>query len=212
MPATLADAHQGIRDKLDKLRHLFEEEDENQKQADKERGVMRNNSSEWDMQGHKIMYQEAMDKRKRHLDHIEKKKQSHGLHGADPTAFPKAKDLTSPTTAPKHKNAQGVDMKEDELRDFLMNRIAELKSQTSGLDGEMDELNSLKYKFKASTISNILGSHTDGPEILKLEDNYKARFHNKTGVDPGQKFREIDQLKKIQRQVSSQRVSAAQQT
>ena len=83
MPENVQAAHQGIRDKLDKLRHLFEEEDENQKAADKERygGMHRPNSSEWDMQGHKIMYQEAMDKRKRHLEHIEKKKQSQGIHG-----------------------------------------------------------------------------------------------------------------------------------
>ena len=75
MPETLSAAHQGIRDKLDKLRHLFEEEDENQKAADKERGrgMNRPNSSEWDLQGHKIMYQEAMDKRKRHLEQMEKK-------------------------------------------------------------------------------------------------------------------------------------------
>lgn len=87
-------------------------------------------------------------------------------------------------------------MKDDELRDFLMNRIAELKSQTSGYHGEIGELNSLKYRYKASTISNILSSHPP-IEVAKLEDNYKARFHNKTGIDPSQKFREIDQQKKI---------------
>ena len=47
-------------------------------------------------------------------------------------------------------------MKEDELRDFLMNRIAELKSQTNGMEDEINELNSQKYRFKASTISNVL--------------------------------------------------------
>lgn len=102
MPESVANAHQDIRDKLDKLRYLFEEEDENQRYADKERGVHRPNSSEWDLQGHKIMYQEAMDKRKLHLEQIEKKKQSQGVHGGDPIAFPKSKDLTSPVTPPKH--------------------------------------------------------------------------------------------------------------
>ena len=171
---------------------------------------MRHKSSDWDMQGHKIMYQEAMDKRKRHLEQIEKKQQSKGIHGGDPTQFPVGKDLTSPVTSPKHKNERGVDMKDDELRDFLMNRIAELKNQTDGLGSEIDELNSQKYKFKASTISNILSSHADGPEISKLEENYKARMHNRTGVDPGQKFREIEQQKQIQKQASKQRISAAQ--
>ena len=33
------------------------------------------------MQGHRIMYQEAMDKRKRHLENLEKRRQSKGLHG-----------------------------------------------------------------------------------------------------------------------------------
>ena len=96
MPESVAAAHQGIRDKLDKLRHLFEEEDENQKAADKERygGMHRPNSSEWDMQGHKIMYQEAMDKRKRHLENIERKKQSQGIHGDQPVQFPNNTDLS----------------------------------------------------------------------------------------------------------------------
>ena len=102
-------------------------------------------------------------------------------------------------------------MKDDELRDFLMNRIAELKSQTHGFGDEINELNSQKYKFKASTISNILSSH-EPVEVTKLEENYKARFHNKTGIDPSQKFRGIDQQKKFQRQVSDQRISHAHQT
>jgi len=93
-------------------------------------------------------------------------------------------------------------MKDDELRDFLMNRIAELKNQTHGFDNEMEELNSLKYKFKASTISNIL-PFNEPIEISKLEENYKSRFQNKTGVDPNFKFRQIKQEKKIQRQVSN---------
>lgn len=92
-------------------------------------------------------------------------------------------------------------MKEDELRDFLMNRIAELKSQTNGMEDEINELNSGKYKFKASTISNVLSSNPP-VEVTKLEENYKARFHNKTGIDPGQKFREIDQQKRFQKQNS----------
>ena len=48
----------------------------------------------------------------------------------------------------------------------------------------MNELNSRKYRFKASTISNVLSSNPP-IEVTKLEENYKARFHNKTGVDPG---------------------------
>lgn len=81
MPESVQVAHQGIRDKLDKLRLLFEEEDENQKAADMERYGLQSKSSEWDMQGHRIMYQEAMDKRKRHLENLEKRRESKGVHG-----------------------------------------------------------------------------------------------------------------------------------
>ena len=58
-------------------------------------------------------------------------------------------------------------MKDDELREFLMSRINELKNQTEGYGNEIDELNSQKYKFKASTISNILSSAVP-VEITKL--------------------------------------------
>lgn len=46
-------------------------------------------------------------------------------------------------------------MHEDELKDFLMQRIAELKNAD---DDKFDDLNSSKFKFRASTISNVLPS------------------------------------------------------
>ena len=62
-------------------------------------------------------------------------------------------------------------MQEDELRDFLINRIADLKHK-----GEEEEnLGQVQFKFKASTISNVLPS---GHQIeqMRLEANYKKRF------------------------------------
>ena len=67
------------------------------------------------------------------------------------------------------------DMHEDELRDFLMNRIAELRSAENE---SVDELNAGRFKFKASTISNVLPSGHIA-EQSRLEANYKNRFKNK---------------------------------
>lgn len=66
-------------------------------------------------------------------------------------------------------------MHEDELREFLLNRIAELKAaDQEGLDDGNDG----RFKFKASTISNMMPSgHFD--EASKLQENYKNRFRNK---------------------------------
>jgi len=48
-----------------------------------------------------------------------------------------------------------LDLREDELRDFLLNRLAELKmASTYGLSN--NEINKSIYKYKASTLSNIL--------------------------------------------------------
>lgn len=50
-----------------------------------------------------------------------------------------------------------LDLREDELRDFLFNRIAELKmASTYGKNKQLEEINKPIYKFKASTISNVL--------------------------------------------------------
>lgn len=72
-----------------------------------------------------------------------------------------------------------LDLREDELRDFLFNRIAELKmASTYGKQNELDELNRPVYKYKASTISNVLPH--DVAQKLKTTDKlhhaYKKRF------------------------------------
>ena len=55
----------------------------------------------------------------------------------------------------KAQNEDLLDLREDELRDFLLNRLAELKmASTCGLS--KDEINKSIYKYKASTLSNIL--------------------------------------------------------
>jgi len=62
-----------IRDKLENLRRLFEDEDEAEvedgKRNNRNGNALRSNknqaSSDWDLTSHKIMYQEAMDRRKR---------------------------------------------------------------------------------------------------------------------------------------------------
>lgn len=66
-------------------------------------------------------------------------------------------------------------MHEDELKEFLMHRIAELKSAE---DHKLEDLNSAKFKFRASTISNVLPSG-NVHEASRLENNYKNRFRNK---------------------------------
>lgn len=66
-------------------------------------------------------------------------------------------------------------MHEDELRDFLTNRINELRNEGDDRDKEWENG---KFKFKASTISNVLPSgHTI--EHSRLAANYKNRFRNK---------------------------------
>ena len=44
-------------------------------------------------------------------------------------------------------------MQEDELKDFLICRIAELRDVDKS---KLEDLNSEKFKFRASTISNVL--------------------------------------------------------
>ena len=64
-------------------------------------------------------------------------------------------------------------MAEDDLRDFLIKRISQLKST--------DKINpddAHKFNFKASTISNIVPSNHKG-ELALLEKNYKNRMNSK---------------------------------
>ena len=65
-------------------------------------------------------------------------------------------------------------MAEDDLRDFLIKRITQLKSTDKIKDHEDAD----KFKFKASTISNIVPSGHKG-ELDRLENNYKNRMTNK---------------------------------
>ena len=66
-------------------------------------------------------------------------------------------------------------MDEDELREFLMYRIAELKRVE---DNKLEDLNDVKFKYRASTISNVLPSG-NAYEAVRLEANYKNRFRSK---------------------------------
>ena len=126
-------------------------------------------SSEWDLHNHKIMYEEAMERRQKHIEMEEARKKSQGLKGETPTKTGEKRKLSEPA------GPNNFDMHEDELRDFLMNRIAELRSAEQT---DLDEFNAGKFKFKASTISNVLPSgHVQ--EQSRLEANYKNRFRNK---------------------------------
>ena len=72
-----------------------------------------------------------------------------------------------------------LDLREDELRDFLFNRIAELKMATTyGKNKEREEINRPSYKYKASTISNVL-PHDLALKLKtsdKLHHAYRTRF------------------------------------
>ena len=71
------------------------------------------------------------------------------------------------------KSLDPIDMAEDDLRDFLIKRIAQLKST--------DKINhdeAHKFNFKASTIANIVPSN-HAVELDRLEKNYKNRLQNK---------------------------------
>ena len=63
-------------------------------------------------------------------------------------------------------------MPEDELKDFLMQRIAQLKSAE---DQNFEQINSQRFKYRASTISNVLPSR-DISEQNRLHENYKIRY------------------------------------
>ena len=91
-----------------------------------------------------------------HLELVEARSKTSGLRGETPLGF-------KPTEG-KLKNQNKFEMHEDDLREFLMNRIAELKAaDEQGLDGD----NNGKFKFKASTISNMMPSGHVG-EASKL--------------------------------------------
>ena len=71
--------------------------------------------------------------------------------------------------------SKNFELGEEELREFLMNRITELKTADEQND---DDEHAGRFKFRASTISNVLPSgHVN--EHSKLEASYKNRFQNK---------------------------------
>ena len=78
------------------------------------------------------------------------KQQSGGLKGELPIGLKKkaAADVASPPQS-------NLEMHENELKEFLMNRIAELRQAD---DHKLEDLNCVKFKFRASTISNVLPS------------------------------------------------------
>lgn len=60
----LTQAQMAIREKLAAMKQLFDDEEELQEQKRQANGgLQRPESSEWDLHNHKIMYEEAMQKR-----------------------------------------------------------------------------------------------------------------------------------------------------
>jgi len=68
------------------MKKLFDDEDDNvkEKHNSHKQGLSRPESSEWDLHNHKIMYEEALVKRKRHMELVEKRFKSEGLEGEIP--------------------------------------------------------------------------------------------------------------------------------
>ena len=157
-------AQLAIREKLAQMRQLFEDEEE--RDRDKEqKGMSRPESSEWDLHNHKLAYEEAMEKRQKHLELIEARQQSKGLTGETPTDY-------NQKTKEEKKRSNNFELGEEELREFLMNRITELKAADPNAT---DEVMAGRFKYRASTISNVLPSgHVD--EHSRLEASYKNRF------------------------------------
>ena len=132
----LTETHQRIRDKLNEMKHLFEEDEEKHllqknSQAKGGRGRLNgllsqtgnNHPENWnDAHGHKIMYEEAMDRRKNQLKRIQ----------AD-----KKKELAQGTLS----DARAQGFNEDELKQFLTDRISNLREKTFGKNRELDALN-----------------------------------------------------------------------
>lgn len=123
------------------MKQLFEEEEDiplrgGKDQAGNVHGMPRPESSEWDLHNHRIAYEEALDKRKKHLEAVEQQKETKkGGRLESPSAFGNGTKIDATAmhgSVPSH----GFEMQEDELRDFLMNRIADLKSQGDKKEGE----------------------------------------------------------------------------
>ena len=95
------------------------------------------------------------------------------------------------------------EMHEDELRDFLANRINELKrADEAEPDGDAG-----KFKFRASTIANVLPSGHFS-EKTRLEANYRKRYEHPRGEIVHQKLI-LDQRRKVQKRNSALRQSHA---
>ena len=116
----LTQAQMAIREKLAAMKQLFDDEEDAQEQKRQANGgLVRPESSEWDLHNHKIMYEEAMAKREKHLELVEARQKTGGVRGETPLGYKPGESK---------KPANKFEMHEDELREFLLNRIAELKA------------------------------------------------------------------------------------
>ena len=79
----LTKAQTDIRERLANMRKLFDDDDEREKEI-QNKNLARLDSSEWDLHNHKLMYEEAMEKREKHLELIEARKQTKGVKGEHP--------------------------------------------------------------------------------------------------------------------------------
>ena len=85
MSDELTSAQQAIRDKLNKMKKMFDEEEEIEKaEAKLHVGIPRPESSEWDLHRHKIAYHETVKKRERYIKLEEQKKKTGGVRGESP--------------------------------------------------------------------------------------------------------------------------------
>ena len=181
----MTQAQLAIREKLQQMKNLFEDEEE----AEAGKGAP---ESAWDLHDHKIQYDEALKKREEHLEQLQRRGNARADLEAASGALKKDKNETN-----------NFEMHEDELRDFLANRINELKrADEAEPDGDAG-----KFKFRASTIANVLPSgHFQ--EHSRLEANYRKRYEHPRGEVVHQKLI-LDQRRKVQKRNSALRQSHA---
>ena len=144
------------------------------------------------MHDHKIQYDEALKKREEHLVEIEQRGARAGPAAAGGADLRKERTETN-----------NFEMHEDELRDFLANRINELKrADEAEPDGDAG-----KFKFRASTITNVLPSG-HFLEKSRLEANYRKRYEHPRGEVVHQKLI-LNQRRQVQKLNSALRQSHA---
>ena len=74
----------------------------------------------------------------------------------------------------KQGRSEIVDMSENQLRDFLVQKINKLQAETRVKKADLDELNAVGYKFKASTIMNICNIEEVHANLYKIPSQTTA--------------------------------------